>query len=188
MNRSVNKSKIFMIIGICTLCISIIGSTVAYYREVLVDDLTVNTVTQGLDYFINYTKGNSITGAELNLGEDYTDGVNTSIVFYKKDNTYDLYGHIYLDVTTIGTNLSGSTALKYALVNNGTVIGEGSLKGYSDGDSILIKDNIVLQTTSQTYTIYIWLDTNENPDVSIEGENLSLTVRCEATMEMVTTQ
>ena len=182
--KNANKSKIFMIVGICILGISMLGSTVAYFRKILFNDLTVDTITHGLDYYITYNSGQDIDTATLNTSSTYSESsVNSTITFYKNDNTYDIYGHIYLNVNDIGTALSSSPALKYALVNNNSVIAEGSLEGVSSGTSVLIKKNIPLQTTEQLYTIYIWLDESEELDSEIEGETLSLTVRCEATMK-----
>ena len=184
MNKNINKSKLYMIICICVLCISVLGSTVAYYRKVLFN-MNASTITYGLDYYINYAKGQDITSAELGLVENYTSGASSDIELWKKDNTYNIYGHIYLDVNQMGTNLSNTSALKYTIVNNGHIMSSGTLKGSSSGKSVLALANIPLQTTKQLYTVYIWLDSNENPDASIEGETLSLTVRCEATMKPI---
>ena len=176
-----NKSKIYMIVCICILCVSILGSSIAYYREELFKK-NVTTITHGLDYYINYAKGQDIQGVEIQATTEYTYGNSTDIELWKKDNTYDIYGHIYLDINEIGTNLANSSALKYTLVNNGHVMSEGVIKGNA-GDSVLVLANIPLQTTKQLYTIYVWLDVNENPDSSIESETISLTARCEATMK-----
>jgi len=182
-----NKRNLYIIIGICVLCISLLAGTLAYYNTTLFNDLTVDTITHGLDYYINYSNGQDISGVSLSMTSDYsTSAANTSITFYKTDNTYDIYGHIYLDVNEIGTNLATSAALKYTLVNNGNVVTTGSLKDSAAGDSVLVKANIPLETTEQIYTIYIWLDENDDMNYDAEGESLSLTVRCEATMKEIT--
>lgn len=180
-----NKSKIFMIASICILCVTIIGSTVAYYRAILFNDLSVNTITHGLDYYINYVNGQSITAYTLSASATYSGGNSADVEFWKKDDTYDIYGHIYLDVNEIGTYSSASSALKYALVNGTTVISEGVLKGSEEGTSIPLKTNIPLETTEQLYTVYVWLDEAEEPDNNMTNETLSLTIRCEATMEPI---
>ncbi len=183
MSKNINKSKLYMIISVCILCISILGTTIAFYREELFNT-NVSTITYGLDYYINYAKGQDISGAELLATDSYENGTSSDIELWKKDNTYDIYGHIYLDINEIGANLSTSSALKYTLVNNNNVIATGKLQG-SAGDSILISHNIPLQTTKQLYTVYIWLDINENPSIEIESEVLSITVRCEATIKPI---
>lgn len=182
MEISKNK-KILIISGLTILCLGLIGGAVAYLSTVLFADLTVNTSTKGLDYYINYSKGTDITSGTINPSSTYTGGNSVTVTLYKKDNTYDIYGYIYLDVTTIGNKLKNSDALKYAVVNNsGSVISSGSLKGTSSGSSVLMASDIVLTTTSTTYTVYLWFDENVTYDYAVEGESISASVRCSASM------
>lgn len=177
------KSKLYMIIGICTLLISLAGSTYAYYRLVLFNDLQANTITHGLDYYINYAKGQDITGGTLTPISDYTNGSNVTVELSKKDNTYTIYGHIYLDVISIGEHTKLSKSLKYTLTDGTSVIVSGSLYGSNAGDSLPIKLNIPLVTGGQTYTLYVWIDNNEELDPDMANEDLFLKLRCEATMK-----
>lgn len=180
------KSKIFMIVSISILCISIIGSSYAYYQKVLFDDLQVDTITYGLDYYINYNKGTDITSGTLNPSADYTGGNSATIELWKKDNTYDIYGHIYLDISEIGSNLKNSPYLKYAVLDkDNNVISSGSVSGHDAGTSILLKGNIPLVTTKELYTVYVWLEENNNLDSNIESETISASIRCEATMKTI---
>lgn len=185
MKKSLNKSKLYMIISISILCLSIIGSTTAYYVQVLFNDLHADTITQGLDYYINYTKGQDIASEVLNPVANYNEGASASVVLWKKDNTYDIYGHIYLDIGEIGENTSAATALKYTLVKGSSVIGEGTLNGYTKGDSVLVTKNIPLATVSEVFTLYIWLDESEEIPFEMSDEPVSLTIRCEATMKEI---
>ena len=175
------KDKLFMIISISLLVICIIGSTYALYRGILSKNLGVNTTTHGLDYYINYVKGSDITSATLNPSTDYTGGSSSDIEFWKKDNTYDIYGKIELTINTIGTNLSSSPALKYSVVNNNEVLSSGSLQGTTAGSKVTILENLYLETTRQIYTVYIWLDNNEEIG-DISNESLSISVDCTASM------
>jgi len=177
-----NKSKIFMIVSICILCVSIVGSTLAYYTKTLFEE-TASTITHGLDYYINYQNGQTISTTTLNPSDDYTGGAYSDIELWKKDNTYDIYGHIYLDIATMSDALSDSLGLKYVVLNNDEVIAESVVKN-NDQNTILMKNNIPLETRKQVYRIYIWLDKNENLDSSISSSTLSLSVRCEATMKL----
>ena len=175
------KDKLFMIISISLLVICIIGSTYALYRGILSKNLGVNTTTHGLDYYINYVKGSDITSATLNPSTDYTGGSSSDIEFWKKDNTYDIYGKIELTINTIGTNLSSSSALKYSVVNNNEVLSSGSLQGTTAGSKVTVLENLYLETTRQIYTVYIWLDNNEELG-DISNESLSISVDCTASM------
>jgi len=184
MNKGVNKSKIFMIISICILCISIIGGSLAYYRK-LIFNTSASTITHGLEHYIRYTKGQNINAGTLvpTYSYDESNESNASISFYKIDNTYDIYGHIFLDINDIGDKLANSPALKYTLVSNDVVLAEGTFMGSKKNDSILVKADIPLSTSEQIFTIYVWLDKNEKIAVDIEGQAFSVTIRCEATMK-----
>lgn len=117
-----------MIIGIIILVLALIGSTYAYYRYVFAN-VNVDTITRGLDYYITYAKGTDITNKVLEPSTDYTGGNSVTVTLYKKDNTYDIYGHIYLNVTSIGTTLSNSSALRYAVTDGTNVVTKGDLRG-----------------------------------------------------------
>ena len=185
MKKIKNKSKLYMLISIIILVISVIGSSYAYYRIVLFNDLTVNPITNGLDYYINYAKGTDITSSVLEPSTDYSGGNSVTITFYKKDNTYDIYGHIYLDVTSVGTALSSSASLKYTVLSNDIIISQGTLGGIANGDSLLLAVNIPLSTEQTEYTVYLWLDDTNSNASSAENETISATVRCEATMKEI---
>ena len=185
MKKIKNKSKLYMIISIIVLLIVVIGSAYAYYRIVLFNDLTVNPITKGLDYYINYAKGTDITSSVLEPSSDYRGGNSVTITFYKKNNTYDIYGHIYLDVTSVGATLSSSSSLKYTVLSNNIIISQGTLGGIENGDSLLLAVNIPLSTEQTEYTVYLWLDDANSNASSAENESISATVRCEATMKEI---
>ena len=179
----VKKSKLFMIISLSVLVITIIVSgTYALYKTQLSKNIGVNTTTHGLAYYINYVKGTDITAATLNPSTSYEGGASSDIEFWKKDDSYDIYGKIELTVNTIGTNLSNSPALKYAVVNNGNVLKEGSLKGTTSGSKVTILKNLYLEQTKQIYTVYVWLDNSEELG-NISNESLSISVDCTASLQ-----
>ena len=179
MKKIKDKSKLFMIIGITIFVVALLGSAYAYYRFVLLN-INVNTITRGLDYYIVYNKGTDITSAVLNPSDDYTGGNSIDVTLYKKDNTYDIYGHIYLDITQIGDNLKNSRALRYTVLDGDTIISEGNLK--SATGSVCLASNIVLGTTNKNYTIYLWFDGNSySGDES--NDTIKANIRCEASMK-----
>ncbi|MGN1342409.1 MAG: hypothetical protein ACI4VL_04200, partial [Bacilli bacterium] len=155
-----------------------------YYQKVIAT-ISVNTITKGLDYYINYAKGSDITGGTLTSSSTYTDGLNTSVTFYKKDNTYNIYGHIYLDVTNISSDLRSEPSFKYTVVSGSTVISSGHLQGISSGSSKQLAYNIPLSTASTDYTVYLWLDENELVNYELEGSTFTASIRCEATMKPI---
>ena len=179
-----DKCKTYMIIGIIILVLAIIGSTYAYYKYVFVR-VNVDTITRGLDYYITYAKGTDITNKVLEPSTDYTGGNSVTVTLYKKDNTYDIYGHIYLNVTSIGTTLSNSSALKYVVTDGTNILFNGKLKGVTNGTKLPLAVNIPLNTTSTKYTVYLWFDDTNTEDTSLEGQTISASVSCEATMKKI---
>ena len=184
MKKIKDKGKMYMILGISFLVLAVLGSAYAYYKYVIAT-INVDTITRGLDYYINYTKGTDITSSTLSPGTDYTSGNNLSVTLYKKDNTYTIYGHIYLDISNISANLSSSNALKYAVLEGSAKISEGTLGGTSSGESYLLAVNIPLKTTSTKYTVYLWFDETSSKASTAENTSISATVRCEATMKEI---
>ena len=184
MKKIKDKSKMYMILGISFLVLAVLGSTYAYYKYVIAT-INVDTITRGLDYYINYAKGTDITSGTLNPSKDYTGGNNITVTLNKKDNTYNIYGHIYLDISNISTALSSSNALKYVVLEGTTKISEGVLGEVSSGESYLLAVNIPLKTTTTTYTIYLWFDEASSNALSAENTSVSAKVRCEATMQEI---
>ena len=184
MKKIKDKSKMYMILGISFLVLAVLGSTYAYYKYVIAT-INVDTITRGLDYYINYTKGTDITSAALEPGSDYTSGNSLSVTLYKKDNTYTIYGHIYIDISSISEGLSNSGALKYAVLEGDTKITDGELTGVASGNSVPLAVNIPLKTASTKYTVYLWLDENAEDYMSAENTSVSATVRCEASMKPI---
>ena len=172
-----NKKNILIVIGVISFCILVAGITYALYKFVIFDDMEVNAVTPGLDYYINYTRGSDLTGAILEPSSTYESGNSVDVEFWKIDDTYEnIYGQIYLDIKTIGENISKEEALKYVLISSDSEepIASGTLKGRKAGELFLIGKNIPLNMTSTTYTVYIY--------PSASGEPIDINVRCEATM------
>lgn len=184
MEKDFKKVRILLYISVGVIIgIFVLSGSFALWEYTSEKNASLNTITYGLDYYINYAKGTNLTSSTLDPGTTYTSGNNATIELWKKDNTYDIYGHIYLDINTISSNLRSLLALKYAVVSNNKIISSGSLKGVSQGDSILLKGDIPLVTTKQLYAVYIWLDSSTELDDTLEGESLSVSIRAEATMK-----
>ena len=181
-----NKSKIYALVSAIILVITVIGSTLAlvYYRS---DTTYVNlTFESNLGAFINYSSGNPVLGSEgtiLNSGSDYTSGISTEIEFWKTPEAHnmDIYGHIYLDITSGSSELLNMEGLKWAVTSNDILISEGNFIGYSVGTSLPILVNQKLISSLTKFTIYVWIDENNLGTVAGEDETFSVSVRCEAT-------
>ena len=179
-----NKKKI-IILGIITFIVIILSATFAFYTwsSNANQDIDVALNLSGLDAFIHYNKGTDVLTGTLLPSTDYNGGISTEIELWKDPSAESktLYGHIYMDITTIGTNLANEPALKWAITSNGEVLNTGDFVGQTGGNSISLKLNIPLKTTKQLFKIYIWLDESMEINDAIVGETISTIVRAEAT-------
>ena len=173
------KKKMSIIVGLITLVLIITLSTTALWKWTSSNN-NVGFTISGLDAYIIYNKGTDVLAGVLDPVANYTDtSVSTEITLYK-NTSKTLYGHIYLDITTIGSNLANEKALKWVITSNDKVLNQGDFVGSKVGDSLSLKLNIPLSQTEQTFKIYIWLDESMNINDKIEGETLSTIVRAEA--------
>ena len=183
-----NKKKI-IIIGVVTLIIVLLSTTFSFFiwNSNTNQDIDVAMSLSGLDAYIHYNKGTDVLTGTLLPSTDYSGGISTEIELWKDPSAESrtIYGHIYMDITTIGTNLANEPALKWAITSNGEVLNTGDFVGQSNGNSISLKLNIPLSTTKQLFEIYIWLDESMEINSEIEGETISTIVRAEATEVMI---
>ena len=167
------------------LFILVISSTLAFFvwNSKSNQDIDVALSLNGLDAYINYNKGTDVLTGTLLPSADYTGGISTEIELWKSPiaETMNIYGHIYLDITTIGTNLANESALKWAIVSEDELLNFGDFVGQKTGDTVSLKINIPLRVEKQLFKIYIWLDESMDINQNIEGETLSTKVRAEAT-------
>ncbi len=178
-----NKKKI-IILAIITLIILTLATTFSFYiwNSDTNQDIDVALNLNGLDAYINYKKGTDVLTGTLLPSKDYTGGISTEIELWKSSSAASrtIYGHIYMDIATIGTDLINEEALKWVITSNGQVLDTGNFVGKSTGNSVTLKSNIPLSTTKQLFQIYIWLDESVGINDLIEGEELSTKIRAEA--------
>lgn len=182
------RSKILLLILLLLLIaiISIFTYALVTYRS---EETNILLKWEGnLGEFINYENGTPVLGSSnaiLNPTTDYTNGISTTIKIWKKQEArnFDIFAHIYLDLTTISDALAAEAGLKWAVSSNNILIAEGNFNDYKQAESLPILINQKLLLTETSYTIYIWLDENNIDNLDIEGETLSTLVRAEATSE-----
>ena len=179
-----NKKKI-IILAVITFIIILLSTSFAFFVWNSSSNQNINVALNlsGLDAYIHYNKGTDVLTGTLLPSTDYSGGISTEIELWKDPSAASrtLYGHIYLDITTIGTNLANEPALKWAITSNNKVLNTGDFVGKSNGNSIELSLNIPLSTTKQLYQIYIWLDESMEINDAIEWETISTIVRAEAT-------
>ena len=181
-----NKKTIVLIIALVVVLTLTTTLSFFVWNSTRNQDINVSVNLSGLDAFIHYNKGTDVLTGTLLPSTDYTGGISTEIELWKDPSAASrtIYGHIYLDITSIGTNLANEPALKWAITSNGEVLNTGDFVGKSNGNSISLKLNIPLSTSKQLFKIYIWLDESMSINDAIEGETIATVVRAEASEVM----
>ena len=165
-----NKYKLYMILGIIVLVLSV-GGSFAYYiwkstSNALVS-LNVCTPT------ITFAGGSTINGVDMIPVLTKEEGTIKDIEV-KKNSTCnrDVTMNLYLELTTFPTELSDSS-FKYELYKNSETmaIASGNFSNKKEGDTITLLSNQILNTSKDTYTLYIYIDGNVDNPGTMAGKN-----------------
>ena len=165
-----NKYKLYMILGITVLVLSV-GSSFAYYiwkssTNALVN-LNVCTPT------ITFAGGSTINGVDI-VPVLTKEGGTIKDIEVKKNSTCnrDVTMNLYLELTTFPTELSDSS-FKYELYKNSETmaIASGNFANKKEGDTITLLSNQILNTSKDTYTLYIYIDGNVDNPSTMAGKN-----------------
>ena len=165
-----NKYKLYMIIGISSLVLSI-GTTFAYYiwkstSNALVN-LNVCTPT------ITFAGGSTINGVDMIPVLTKEEGTIKDIEV-KKNSTCnrDVTMNLYLELTTFPTELAESSFVYELYKNSETMaIASGNFSNKKEGDTITLLSNQILNTSKDTYTLYIYIDGNVDNPGTMAGKN-----------------
>ena len=165
-----NKYKLYMIIGISSLVLSI-GTTFAYYiwksSTNAIVNLNICTPT------ITFAGGSTINGVDMIPVLTKEEGTIKDIEV-KKNSTCnrDVTMNLYLELTTFPTELSDSS-FKYELYKNSETmaIASGNFSNKEQGNTITLLSNQILNTSKDTYTLYIYIDGNVDNPSTMAGKN-----------------
>ena len=163
-----NKYKIYMIISIIILIISI-GTSLAWYVWSSTNNALVN-----LDVCtptISFAGGSTINGIDIVPVLNKEDGTIKDIEVKKSSNcTKDVTMNLYLELTTLPTELADSSFV-YELYKNNTKVSNGNFSGKIEGSTITILPNEVLNTSKDLYTLYIYIDGTKDNPIEMAGKN-----------------
>ena len=165
-----NKYKLYMILGIIVLVLSV-GGSFAYYiwkstSNALVS-LNVCTPT------ITFAGGSTINGVDMIPVLTKEEGTIKDIEV-KKNSTCnrDVTMNLYLELTTFPTELAESSFVYELYKNSETMaIASGNFSNKEEGDTITLLSNQILNTSKDTYTLYIYIDGNVDNPGTMAGKN-----------------
>ena len=165
-----NKYKLYMIIGISSLVLSI-GTTFAYYiwksSTNAIVNLNICTPT------ITFAGGSTINGVDMIPVLTKEDGTIKEIEV-KKNSTCnrDVTMNLYLELTTFPTELAESSFVYELYKNSETMaIASGNFANKKQGNTITLLSNQILNTSKDTYTLYIYIDGNVDNPGTMAGKN-----------------
>ena len=165
-----NKYKLYMILGIIVLVLSV-SSSFAYYiwkstSNALVN-LNVCTPT------ITFAGGSTINGVDMIPVLTKEEGTIKDLEV-KKNSTCnrDVTMNLYLELTTFPTELAESSFVYELYKNSETMaIASGNFSNKKEGDTITLLSNQILNTSKDTYTLYIYIDGNVDNPGTMAGKN-----------------
>ena len=165
-----NKYKLYMILGIIVLVLSV-SSSFAYYvwksTSNAVVSLNVCTPT------VTFVGGSTINGVDMIPVLTKEEGTIKDIEV-KKNSTCnrDVTMNLYLELTTFPTELAESSFVYELYKNSETMaIASGNFANKKEGDTITLLSNQILNTSKDTYTLYIYIDGNVDNPGTMAGKN-----------------
>ena len=189
-----NRKLLGTIIGIIAFVILLIGATYALYKwssgESDRTNFNLTVTSQEIAPYIVYNPGTPILSSDnsvLQVGSNYTDGINSTIEFWKSGTTRSIFGQISLEVLKIGNNIKQTDTLKWALttynINNSTevLLEEGTFNGRNKGDIFPIYTNFDLNNYQTFYKVYLWIDGDAiDSNKMISNEVISIEISSQA--------
>ena len=184
-----NKNLIIILIML-TITFTIMGGSLAYYNwQTSESQKTELTFTIDKKMSCSADIGGTISSNDTHLMPDNCTGTHaikrTLTTRTQTINNNSIYMDLWLDINEIGTGLSNSNNFKYALTTSDTscetgLVTSGTFTGTSQGDKIeLLSSNEYNGSTTNTYYLYIWLDSAEtSTETQSQSFSLSLNGEC----------
>ena len=184
-----NKNLI-IILMMLTITFTIMGGTLAYFTwQTSESQKTELTFTIDKKMSCSADIGGTISSNDTHLMPDSCTGTHaikrTLTTRTQTINNNSIYMDLWLDINEIGNGLSNSNNFKYALTTSDTscetgLVTSGTFTGTSQGDKIeLLSSNEYNDSTTNTYYLYIWLDSAEtSTETQSQSFSLSLNGEC----------
>ena len=170
MKEYLKKYKLYIIFGVSILILSV-GGTLAYYIWSSNTNAIVNT--EVCTPTVTFAGGSTINGVDIVPVLTKEEGTIKDIEV-KKNSTCnrDVTMNLYLELTTFPTELAESSFVYELYKNSETMaIASGNFSNKKEGDTITLLSNQILNTSKDTYTLYIYIDGNVDNPSTMAGKN-----------------
>ena len=180
-----NNKRVYLIIGVITIIMLIMGVTTAWFTWNSTDVTDVSFNVEGLD--ITYTGDANVLNKKLypTASMTNTDNIihNFSLV---TTSNIDIYTKISLDIIKLDDNLK-DVSFRWDLYKEDTSIASGNFSNATVGSDVLLTQTMIT-TTSTNYTLYIWIDgENYNNPLAMGGKEFYFKLKLEAGQQVYAT-
>ena len=153
------KRIIYLIMGVSSILILLIGITTAWFTWQSEANTNVTFEVSGL----NITSTNTnITGTLYPTMDKNNGVVEEFTIKQNNDISTPVCANITLNLTTLPTELNHES-FRYKIYNGTSLVGSGNFANTLEGETITIATSQPITTTLSTYKLYIWID-GENYD------------------------
>ena len=161
------KRIIYLIMGVCSISILLIGITTAWFTWQSEVDTSVTFEVSGL----NITSSNTEITGTLYPTMDKNNGLVEEFTIKQNNNiATPVCANITLTLTTLPTELNHES-FRYKIYNGTSLVGSGNFANTLEGETITIATSQPITTTVSTYKLYIWIDgENYNNPLSMGGK------------------
>ena len=180
------KRIIYLIMGVCSILILLIGITTAWFEWKSEVDTNVTFNVSGLN--ITYEGEPTVIKGNLypTMYMNNTDNIihNFSLV---TTSNIEIYSKISLEIITLPDELKHES-FRWNLYKDSTQISSGSFQNATVGTNILLSSNETITTTKSNYTLYIWIDGEhyDNP-LTMGGKTFEFKLKLEASQQIYDT-
>ena len=173
-----NKYKLYMILGIVLLGLSITGSLAYYIWSSSTTSISGNLCLPE----IYFTGGATING-KLKPVSSKEEGLikEIEVNLHKTCNNDTAVMNLYLSLDLLPTTLQENTFV-YELYNgNNERISSGNFSDKKQGDTITLASNEIVTSDVSIYTLYIYIDGNRDNPITMSNNNFRFNIYGEGT-------
>ena len=173
-----NKYKLYMIVGIVLLVLSIAGS-LAYY----VWSSSTTSIAGNLCLPEIYFTGGATINGKLKPVSSKEEGLikEIEVNLHKTCNNDTAVMNLYLSLDLLPTTLQENTFV-YELYNgNNERISSGNFSDKKQGDIITLASNEIVTSDVSIYTLYIYIDGNRDNPITMSNNNFRFNIYGEGT-------
>ena len=173
-----NKYKLYMILGIVLLVLSIAGS-LAYY----VWSSSTTSIAGNLCLPEIYFTGGATINGKLKPVSSKEEGLikEIEVNLHKTCNNDTAVMNLYLSLDLLPTTLQENTFV-YELYNgNNERISSGNFSDKREGDTITLAENEIVTSNVSIYTLYIYIDGNRDNPITMSNNNFRFNIYGEGT-------